>query len=151
MFPDLSKRQPKKRAVRFKAAAVLTAVLTCLLIFLLYLTGRPGRTYPQERTAALTRNDLLVVMTATTQRYIPSDPAKHQLQPKCCMSYAFLYQEQPFTGRMRAVTGLHMTFMSGDHSFATALSSMPSSAHNLLLRIKHTWALFMVRTQSFTE
>ena len=68
MFSDLSKRSPKKRAVRFKAAAALTAVLASLLILLLYLTGRPGRTYPQERTAALTRNDLLVVMTATTER-----------------------------------------------------------------------------------
>ena len=70
MFADLGRRQPRRKAVRFKAAAVLTAVVTCLLVLLLYFSARPGTPYTREhsQTNALTRADLLVVMTATTER-----------------------------------------------------------------------------------
>lgn len=70
MFSDLSRRTPRKKTVRFKAAAALTTVVTCLLVPLLYYSGRPGTSYIQQRghSAMLTRKDLLVVMTATTER-----------------------------------------------------------------------------------
>ena len=67
MFLDQSKRV-RKKSVRFKAAAVLTAVLTCIIVPLFYLVSRPG--YSEQRPSGLTRTDLLVAMTATTQRYM---------------------------------------------------------------------------------
>ncbi len=68
MFLDQSRRFSRKKSFRFKAAAVLTAVLTCLIVPLLYLVSRPGNGYSQKQKTGLTRADLLVAMTATTQR-----------------------------------------------------------------------------------
>ncbi|DBA90820.1 TPA: hypothetical protein ACH3X1_004023 [Trebouxia sp. C0004] len=68
MFLDQNRKLPRRNSSRYKAAAVLTAVLTCCIVPLLYLVSRPG--YSEQHKTGLTRSDLLVAMTGTTQRML---------------------------------------------------------------------------------
>ncbi|KAL3145160.1 hypothetical protein ABBQ38_001760 [Trebouxia sp. C0009 RCD-2024] len=68
MFLDHSRKVSRKKSTQIRLAAVSAAVLTCFLVYLLYLVSRPG--YSELQPAALSRSDLLVAMTATTQRML---------------------------------------------------------------------------------
>ncbi|KAL3145279.1 hypothetical protein ABBQ32_001016 [Trebouxia sp. C0010 RCD-2024] len=68
MFLDHSRKVSRKKSTQFRLAAISAAVLTCLLVYLLYLVSRPG--YSERQPAVLSRSDLLVAMTATTQRML---------------------------------------------------------------------------------
>lgn len=66
MFLDQTRKVPRKSPVQIRFVALLAAVLTFFLVYLLYLVSMPG--HAELRPAALSRSDLLVAMTATTQR-----------------------------------------------------------------------------------
>ena len=66
MFLDQTRKVSRKSAIQIRFVALIAAVLTVFLVYLLYLVSRPG--HAELQPAALTRSDLLVAMTATTQR-----------------------------------------------------------------------------------
>lgn len=66
MFLDQTRKVSRKNPIQMRFVAVLAVVLTFFLVYLLYLVSRPGRAELQPM--ALSRSDLLVAMTATTQR-----------------------------------------------------------------------------------
>ena len=66
MFLDQGRKVSRRNSIQIRFVAVLAAFLTFFLVYLLYLVSRPG--HAELQPAALSRSDLLVAMTATTQR-----------------------------------------------------------------------------------